>query len=99
MRKPLLFVFFLALTICCLADPGDISIKAGSLPSLPTAWAAIEDHPSFKEMKARAEKAETAAEYWKAIAERNELAIRLLQSEAQLAEARRKIESLEKKNP
>lgn len=68
------------------------------ISKLQPSTAAIEAVADLNAMKARAERAEITAEYWKAIAERNELAVRLLQSEAQLNEARKKIESLEKKS-
>lgn len=91
------FVCFCIMAAAAVAQPTPLGSPSVISVEDPAKYD-ITPHPVFKEMKARAERAEITAEYWKAIAERNELAIRLMQSEAQLNEAKKKIESLEKKS-
>jgi len=93
----LLFVFFSARLLAADKPPGvdTLAQPVWVNPASGLGAQAIEESQQFKELKARAEKAEMAAEYWKAIAERNELAIRVVQFEAQLADIKRRLAEAE----
>lgn len=87
--NPRLFFLFLALatgSVAAQEKPAAPVVIGAEAPKEGVKYP-IDQHPDFIAMKARAEKAELLAEYWKVSSERNELAIRLLQTQAQLAEA------------